>query len=162
MRCLGTAAAFGLCLALLPLFATPSWAPTRGDALPPQTAQVCPPGYPVDCGDYCCPDGTYCCDEGCCEPCPPGYPVDCGDYCCEAGSYCCADGCCIEQPSVPQGDECPAGSGAYCPATHPACVGWPGTNYVCCARDAVMCSVGSDVWCCNPGDLCGDFKGSCR
>ncbi len=39
----------------------------------------CPEGYPVDCGDYCCPGGNVCCGDG---------------NCCPSGSNCCPAGLC--------------------------------------------------------------------
>jgi hypothetical protein len=92
--------------------------------------------------------------------CPDGYPVNCGTWCCKEGYTCGSkENCCIPPH---HGDECPVGSCEYCPVTHPACIGWPGTNYVCCTRDSVTCNVGNDVWCCNRGQMCGDFKGQCK
>ncbi len=94
------------------------------------------------------------------DECPTGYPVDCGEYCCADG-YVCGGGQCGDCIPASRGDECPAGSCAWCPATHPQCVGWPGTNHTCCTRDATTCNVGSDVWCCSSDDRCGSIKGQC-
>lgn len=58
---------------------------------PLQLAQggECPAGYPVDCGDYCCPAGNYCTDGGCC----PNGTWDSGDgYCIPDGHPYCGDG----------------------------------------------------------------------
>ena len=71
---------------------------------------VCPDGYPVDCGSYCCTSDSYCAAGGCC----PLGTSSCGDTCCDSGYFCgsgggyccaegtddCGDGCC------PQGYRC--------------------------------------------------------
>lgn len=91
--------------------------------------------------------------------CPAGYPVECNDFCCPSGSSCRMPDCCVP---ASHGDECPAGSCAWCSVTTPKCVGWPGTNYTCCPRDAVTCNIGRDVWCCASDQMCGNQTGLCR
>lgn len=91
--------------------------------------------------------------------CPASHPVVCDGWCCEVGWACgTVTQCCIPPE---HGDECPAGSCAFCPVDIPACVGWPGTNQTCCYESAVKCHVGSDVWCCDPWQNCGADKGHC-
>lgn len=116
---------------------------------PIYVASACTPSHPY----YCSSDGDY---HYCCRA---DEPICCGEICCKAGSTCLYAGCCKPPGS---GDECPAGSCGFCPATHPACIGWPGTNYICCTRDSVACNIGTDVWCCNTGQMCGSFKGDCK
>jgi hypothetical protein len=65
-----------------------------GIPIPLIAQEECPPGYPVDCGTYCCEAGSICVGGGCCDP---GFPVFCGEYCCKAGFVCCPDRCCPEE-----------------------------------------------------------------
>jgi hypothetical protein len=44
---------------------------------------------------WCCPEcSSSGSGGGTSYDCPAGYPVDCGTYCCPAGSYCCGGACC--------------------------------------------------------------------
>jgi len=75
-----------------------------------QTAKaegVCPGGFPLNCGKYCCTADEQCCPGGvCCNKnvlcggkgtcrCPPDSPVVCEYTCCPPNHNCCPNkGCC--------------------------------------------------------------------
>ncbi|UCC94730.1 MAG: hypothetical protein JSW40_07930 [Candidatus Omnitrophota bacterium] len=146
----------------------------------PQVAQAdCPPGYPVNCGSYCCDArsvcaGGTCCPVGypklcggqCCAAedtcisgtcCPAGYTVSCGDYCCEPGSVCADGGCCPPGYTVNCGTYCCEPGNictdvGCCPQDSPVDCG----DY-CCEKDTVCCEDGccptSDKTCAECGEL---------
>lgn len=97
-------------------------------ATPLQTAQggECPAGYPVDCGDYCCEEGSYCTDGGCCPYrtwdsgdgycIPDGHPY-CGDgkYCTPGSTIACR-GACYRSAREAEEDGCPVAEHIVCGA----------------------------------------------
>ncbi|MBU4501589.1 MAG: hypothetical protein KKA79_03290 [Nanoarchaeota archaeon] len=87
-----------------------------------QALAECPSGYPINCGNVCCPSShPYCGNDGLCyerDPnappeCPPGYPINCGDgRCCPSNMpYCGNDGQCYESdPNATEPKHCPEGT----------------------------------------------------
>ena len=90
---------------------------------------ACPNEYPLDCGDWCCPDqGFENCEEiisagGCIEDdndgnvCPSTYPVDCGnDYCCTTIEWCPEEGELISYECIQK--EVDNDDGGVCPSAY--------------------------------------------
>jgi hypothetical protein len=104
----------------------PSAAPPGGQASAERSsesgvkADVCPDGFPLDCGDYCCKGGATCENGGCVRYyCPATAPQSCGTGCCPADARCdAANKQCIRTVLVrecPPGAPVDCGDGTCCP-----------------------------------------------